>query len=78
MNEHNAVKPAVIQTVVLCTSTSYVAWFPIYRAGAVYEHRIVFSAHTQNGQLADRKEMFAGFDNKCIGLELQATPFKVK
>ncbi len=29
-----------------------------------------FSAHTQNGHLADREETFAELDKKCIGLEL--------
>ncbi len=33
-----------------------------------------FSAHTQNGQLADRQEIFTEFEMKCIGLELQTTP----
>ncbi len=28
----------------------------------------------QNGQLADREEIFAEFDKKCIGLELQTRP----
>ncbi len=43
-----AVKLAVVQTVVLCTSTSHVArpkplcLFPVYRARAVSEHRIFF------------------------------------
>ncbi len=27
-----------------------------------------------NGQLADREEIFAESDKKCIGLELQNTP----
>ncbi len=47
--------------------------FPIYRPRAVYEHQISFQ-RTQNGQLADREEIFAEFDKKCIGLELQTTP----
>ncbi len=40
----------------------------------MYEHRILFSAHAQNGQLADREEIFAEFDKKSAGLELQTTP----
>ncbi len=35
--------------------------FPVYRARAVYEHQIFFSAHTQNGKLADREEIFSEF-----------------
>ncbi len=35
----------------------------------------LFSAHTQTRQLADREEIFAEFDKKCKGLELQAAPF---
>ncbi len=50
--------------------------FPIYRASAGF-FVVVFSAHTQNGQLADREAMFATFDKKGIGLELQTTPFNV-
>ncbi len=44
----------------------------------MYEHRTFFSAHTQNGQPADREEIFAEFDKKCIGLDLQTTPLSVK
>ncbi len=47
---------------------------PIYRARAVCEHQTVSSAHTQNGKLADREEIFSEFDKKCIGLESQTTP----
>ncbi len=63
-----AVKFAVVQTVVLSTSTSCVArseplcLFPIYRAWAVYEHWIFFPAHTQNRQLAGCEEIFCEFD----------------
>ncbi len=35
--------------------------------------RIFFSAHTQNGKLADHEEIFSEFDKKCTGLELQTT-----
>ncbi len=43
----------------------------------MYEHRTVFSAHTQNGKLADREEIFAEFNKKCIGVKLQTTPLSV-
>ncbi len=36
--------------------------FPVYRARAVYEHRTVFSAHTQNRKLADCEEIFSEFE----------------
>ncbi len=36
----------------------------------------LFSARTQNGQLADREKIFAEFDKKCIRLELQTTPLR--
>ncbi len=67
------IRLAVVQTVVLCMSTSCVplCLFPIYRTRAVYEH-----VQTQNRQLADREEIFDEFDKKCIGLELQTPPFK--
>ncbi len=31
------------------------------------------SVHTLNGQLVDREKIFAEFDKKCTGLELQST-----
>ncbi len=37
-----------------------------------------FLAHTQNGQLADREEIFAKFDEKCTGLQLQTTALNVE
>ncbi len=46
----------------------YPSLFPVYRAGAVYEHRTVFSARTQNRKLADREKIFSEFDKKCFGL----------
>ncbi len=47
----------------------YPSHSPVYRVRAVYEHRTFFSAHTQNGKLADREEIFTEFDKKCIGFE---------
>ncbi len=41
-------------------STQATLFFPIYRARAVYEHRAFFSAHTQNGKLADH--IYSEFD----------------
>ncbi len=38
---------------------------------------IFFSAQTHNGQLAGCGEIFAVFDKKCIGLELQTTPLSI-
>ncbi len=69
------VKLAVVQTVVLCLSLSLscvarsepLCLFLIYRARAVYEHQIIFSAHAE----VDREKIFAEFDKKCIGLQLQ-------
>ncbi len=52
--------------------------FPVYRARAVYEHWVFLSAHTQNGQLADREEILAEFHKRCAGLELQTTPLSPK
>ncbi len=43
--------------------------FPVYRTRVVYEHWTFFSAHTENGKLAEREEIFTEFDKKCIGLE---------
>ncbi len=40
----------------------------------MYELPDVSSAHTQSRQLKDHEEIFAEFDKKCIGLELQTTP----
>ncbi len=36
----------------------------VSRARAVFEHRTVFSVHTQNRKLADREEKFSKFDKK--------------
>ncbi len=33
-----------------------------------------FSVRTQNGQLVDFVKIFAEFNKRCIGLELQTTP----
>lgn len=46
-----------------------VVWLaPNHRARAVYEHQLIFSAHTQNEQLdrqlVDCEELFAEFDKK--------------
>ncbi len=41
--------------------------FPVYRARAVYEHQTVFSAHTQNGKLADREEVLDKLKLKPAG-----------
>ncbi len=36
--------------------------------------RLMFSAHTQNGKLADCEETFSEFDKNCFGLESYSTP----
>ncbi len=43
--------------------------FPVYRVRAVYERQTFFSAHTENGKLADREEIFSELHKKCTGLE---------
>ncbi len=40
----------------------------------MYEHQIFFSEHMQSGRLGDHDEIFAKFDKKCIGLEMQTIP----
>ncbi len=57
----------VAQSKPLCLQSKGCVWTPDF-----------FSAHTENAQLADRKEIFAEFDKKCIGLELQITPLNTK
>ncbi len=52
--------------------------FPVYKGRAVYEHRTVFSVHTQNGTIADREEKFSEFDKKCIGLESYTAPLTAR
>ncbi len=42
--------------------------FPVYRARAVCEHQVIFSAHIQNRKLADCEEILSEFDKKCFGL----------
>lgn len=51
--------------------------FPIFRAWCCENgrHRIFFSAHTQNKQLAYRDKMLAEFDqNSCVGFESHTPP----
>ncbi len=54
-------------------SPSHSVCFLFAQPGLCMNTRL-FSARTQNGQLAEREEIFAESDKKCIGLEFQTTP----
>ncbi len=68
-----AVKLAVVQTVVLCLVRATLFVSHLQSRGLCMNTRFFFQ-RTQNGKLADPEEIFAEFDKKCIGLELQTTP----
>lgn len=59
---------------VACLSPRHFLCFPVYTARAVFKHQVLFSAHTQNRQLADREEVVAEFDKQCVGLESVTAP----
>lgn len=57
---------------VLLGSSVSATLYPIHRSRAVYNHRILFSAHIQSRKLADHEETLAGFETKWIGFESQS------
>ncbi len=48
---------------------SHSVCFPFTEPELCLNTRLFFSAHTQNGKLAGREEIFTEFDKKCIELE---------
>ncbi len=74
----NVAKTSVFDVPQLVALPETLCLFPIYRVRAVNEHRTVFSAHTENGKLADREEKLSEFDKKCFGLESYAIPLNRK
>ncbi len=63
---------------VVCLGPSRSVCFPFTEPGPCMNTRLFFSTHTQNGQLADREEIFAEFDKKVYWIRIGDYTFKLK
>ncbi len=65
----NAAKTSVFDEMGWWLYPSHSDCFPFTEPGLCMNTGLCFSAHTRNGKLADREEIFSEFNKKCTGLE---------